>query len=72
MRFWHDYWCNDQPFKDAFLVLYDIAIDRKAFVESSLVRQRVGERRTWDVRFFCAFKNLELELVVDFFLYFLV
>ena len=44
VRFWHDCWCGDHPLKAAFPVLYEIAIDREAFVESTLVRQGVGER----------------------------
>ena len=68
MKFWHDCCCNDQPLKEAYLDLYDIVIDKEALVESYLVRQAVGERRIWDVRFFCDFNDWELEIVVDFLL----
>jgi len=54
--------------KEAYLDLYDIVIDKEALVESYLVRQGVGERRIWDVRFFCDFNDWELEIVVDFLL----
>lgn len=32
-------------------------------MESLLVLQGVGERRSWDVQFLCDFNNWELELV---------
>lgn len=54
--------------KEAYLFLYDIVIDKEALVESYLVRQGVGERRIWDVKFFCDFNDWELEIVVDFLL----
>uniref|UniRef100_A0A7N2KVU8 Thioredoxin domain-containing protein n=1 Tax=Quercus lobata TaxID=97700 RepID=A0A7N2KVU8_QUELO len=68
VKFWHDCCCGDQPLKEAYLDLYDIVIDKEALVESYLVRQGVGERRIWDVRFFCDFNDWELEIVVDFLL----
>ena len=51
MRFWQDGWYGDQPLQLAFPTLYGIAIDKKAFVEASLSRQGVEDRRIWDVRF---------------------
>ena len=45
MRFWQDGWYGDQPFQLAFPRLYGIAIDKEVFVETSLLRQGVEERR---------------------------
>ena len=56
VRFCPDCWCGDHPLKAVFSALYETAIDREAFVESSLVRQGVGER-SWDVRFLRDFND---------------
>ena len=36
IRFWHDCWCGDQPLKMMFPILFEVAMDRDAFVESLL------------------------------------
>ena len=48
-QFWHDQWCGDQPLKLAFSLLIAITSNREASVEHVLVRQNMGERRSWDV-----------------------
>ena len=45
----------------AFPTLYGIAIDKKVFVEVSLSRQGVEDRRIWDVRFIQEFNDLEMD-----------
>jgi len=37
IRFWDDVWCGEMPLKEAFPVLYDIALDKDALVASHLV-----------------------------------
>ena len=49
--FWLDCWCGDQSLKEAFLVLYDIATDQEALVESLSVWHHEEEKRSWDVQF---------------------
>lgn len=49
--FWLDCWCGDQSLKEAFLVLYDIAMDQEALMESLLVRFHEEKNRSWDVQF---------------------
>ena len=61
MRFWQDGWCGDQPFQLAFPRLYDIAIDKEVFLEASLSRQGVEDRRIWDVCFIREFNNWEMD-----------
>ena len=36
IRFWHDCWRGDQPLKMMFPILFEVAMDRDAFVESLL------------------------------------
>ena len=50
VKFWIDR-CGDLPLHLAFLVLYNFAANGKAFVESSLICQGAGDRRTWDAHF---------------------
>ena len=61
MRFWQDGWYGDQPFQLAFSRLYGIAIDREAFVEASLSRQGVEDRKIWDVHFIREFNDWEMD-----------
>ena len=49
----------------AFPVLYNIATNREASVDSSLIRQGVGDRRDWNVRFNRGPNDWEVELVDD-------
>ena len=43
--------CGDLPLQLAFSTLYTFAANKEASVESSLLFQGAGNRRTWDVRF---------------------
>ena len=45
----------------AFPRLYGIAIDKKVFVEVSLSRQGVEDRRIWDVRFIQEFNDWDMD-----------
>ena len=65
VKFWIDRWCGDLPLRLAFLVLYNIATNREASVDSSLIRQGVGDRRDWNVRFNRGPNDWEVELVDD-------
>ena len=51
MKFWIDRWCGYLPFHLAFPVLYNFAANKEASIESSLICQGAGDRRTRDVRF---------------------
>ena len=51
VRFWQDSWCGDQPLQVSSPVSYEISINKEAYVEASLTRQGVGEKRTWNVCF---------------------
>ena len=57
MRFWQDGWYRDHPFRLAFPRLYGIAFDKEVSVETSLPRQGVEERRSWDVCFIRDFND---------------
>ena len=61
MRFWQDGWYGDQSFQVAFPRLYGTAIDKEESVEASLSRQRVEDRRIWDVRFIREFNDWEMD-----------
>ena len=62
-----DRWCGDLPLQLAFPILYTFAANKEAFIESSLLCQVEGNRRTWDVRFIPSPNDWEAEVVVDFF-----
>ena len=62
VKFWTNRWCGDFPLQLAFPVLYTFAAKKEASVESSLLCQGEGNRRTWDVRFIRG-----PNVVVDFF-----
>lgn len=49
IRFLDDVWCEEMPFKKAFIVLYGIACDKDALVASHLVSKSGSFR--WDVSF---------------------
>jgi hypothetical protein len=36
VRFWHDLWCGDMTFKDAFPVLFGVANAEDALVEDQM------------------------------------
>ena len=67
VKFWTDRWCGELPFRLAFSVLYSIATNKAAFVDSSLIRQGVRDRKGWNVRFIRIPNDWEAELVDDFF-----
>ena len=67
MKFWIDRWCGDLPPHLAFPTLYNFATNREASVESSLICQGAGDRRTWDVRFIRGPNDWEADVVDDFF-----
>ena len=67
MKLWKDKWCGDLPLQLAFLVLHNFATHREASVESSLICQGVGDRRTWDVRFNWSPNDWEANVVDKFF-----
>ena len=67
VKFWTDRRCGDLPLHLAFPVLYNFAVNREASVESSLICQGVGDRRTWDVHFIWSPNDWEIDVVDDFF-----
>ena len=67
MKFWTDRQCGYPPLHFACLVLYNIATNRVASVDLSLICQGVGDRRTWDVRFIRGPNDWEADVVDDFF-----
>ena len=50
----------------AYPVLYNLATNRVASVDSLLIRQGVGGRRSWDVSFIQVPNDWEMEMVDDF------
>ena len=67
VKFWTDRWCGDLSLQLAFPVLYNFAANKEASVESSLICQGAGDRRTWDVRFIRGPDDWEADVVNDFF-----
>ena len=51
VKFWIDRWCGDLPLHLAFLVLYNFSTNIAASIDSSLIWQGAGDRRSWDVHF---------------------
>lgn len=49
-----------------FLVLFETAMDKDAFVESLSERQEEGERTSWGVGFMRSFNDREIDGVVAF------
>ena len=47
VKFKTDKWCGDLPLHLAFPILYNFAANREASIESSLICQGAGDRRTW-------------------------
>ena len=41
IRFWHDCWCGDQPWKMTFPLLFETVVDNDAYVEFLLERSEV-------------------------------
>ena len=67
VKFWTDRWCGDIPLHLAFPTLYNFAANKEASVESPLICQGAGDRRTWDVRFIRGPNDWEADVVDDFF-----
>ena len=67
VKFWTNRWCGDHPLYLAFPVLYNIATNRAASIDSSLLCQGMGDRRTWDVRFIQGPNDWEAGVVDGFF-----
>ena len=67
VKLWIDKWCGDLPLHLAFPILYNFVANREASVESSLICQGAGDRRTWDVRFIRGPNDWEADVVDDFF-----
>ena len=62
VKFWTDRWSGDL----AYPVLYNLATNRVASVDSLLIRQGVGGRRSWDVSFIQVPNDWEMKMVDDF------
>ena len=67
VKFWTDRWCGDLRLHLAFPILYNFAANKEASIESSLMCQGAGNRKTWDVRFIRGPNNWEADMVDDFF-----
>ena len=67
MKFWTNGWCGNFSLQLAFPVLYNFVANREASVESSLICQGAGDRRTWNVRFNRGPNDWEADVVDDFF-----
>ena len=49
VKFWIDWWCENLPLPLAFPVVYGIATNREASMDSSLEQLRIKEQRNWNV-----------------------
>ena len=67
VKLWTNKWCGDLPLHLAFPALYNFVANREASIESSLICQGAGDRRTWDVRFIQGPNDWEADVVDDFF-----
>ena len=67
VEFWTNRWCEDLPLHLTFPILYNIATNRAASVDSSLLCQGVGDRRTWDIRFIRGPNDWEVDVMDGFF-----
>ena len=67
VKFRTDRLCRDLPLHLAFLVLYKIATNRAALVDSSLICQGEKDKRSWDVHFIRGPNDWEANVVDDFF-----
>ena len=63
VHLWHDRWCGDHCLKEVLPILFECSIAREASVASMLVRQTVGEMRSWDVSSLLNFNDWEFEVV---------
>ena len=66
VKFWNNRWSGDLPLHLAYPVLYNLATNRVASVDSLLIRQGVGGRRSWDVSFIQVPNDWEMKMVDDF------
>jgi len=60
-------WCGEMPVKEAFLVFYDIAHNKDVHVADHLVV--VNGSYQWDVSFFQAAHDWEVDVLAPFFSY---
>ena len=69
MKFWTDQWSGDLPLHLAYPVLYNLATNRAAPLDSLLIRQGMGGKRSWVVCFIRVPNDweTEMEIVDDFF-----
>ena len=67
VKFWTDRWSGDLRLHLAFPILYNFAANKEASIESSLMCQGAGNRKTWDVCFIRGPNNWEADVVDDFF-----
>ena len=67
VKFWTNRWCGDLPLYLAFLILYNFAASKEAFVETSLMCQGAGNKRTWGVCFIRGPNDWEADVMDDFF-----
>ena len=67
VKFQTDRWCGDLSLQLAFPILYTFATKKEASVESSLLCQGEGSRRTWDVRVIQGPNDWEADVMDEFF-----
>ena len=67
VKFWTDRLCRDLPLHLAFPILYNIATNKAALVDSSLICQGERDKRSWDVCFIWCPNDWEANVVDNFF-----
>ena len=67
VKLWKDRWCGDLLLNLAYPVLYNFAANKEASVQSSLICQGAGDRRTWGVHFIRGPNDWEADVMDDFF-----
>ena len=67
VKFWTDRWCGDLSLHLAFLILYNIATNKVASIDFSLLWHGMGDRKSWDVCFIWGPNDWEADVVDDFF-----
>ena len=66
VKFWIDWWCENLPLQLAFPVVYGIATNREASMDSSLERLRIKEQRNWNVLLIQEPNDQEMGVVDEF------
>ena len=64
IKFWHDFWCGDQPLRDKFPGLFRLARNQEATVADSLRFQ--GNTHSWDIEFLRQAQDWEMDIVDTF------